>query len=135
MKRQHGRDTLPRMPSKALTFHFERRSQLGALSSTGDRGRLAALAALIAGGLTFDPDGWPIGVARDGEIEVWRSDDGAWDVWITASGELVVFPHDGAVSTNHTIQGGFELEDAVSAATRAHVCRGDDCWGCSIDRA
>ena len=68
---------------------------------------------------------------------MWRADRALWTgvAWITSSGDIVVFRDADATPTNYTVDGGFELDDIVSSATRTHVCRSEDCRGCRLEAA
>lgn len=121
----------------SIAFRFERR--VTAVELTGlDVERLRALASLRTGApVDHARPGLPLGVSADEQLEVWRGDGETWSgvAWVTEGGDLVIFAGDEAAPSNHTIQGGFELDDTVSAADRSHACRGEDCWGCAIERA
>lgn len=119
-----------------ISFGFERRFTPREASGLDHR-RLYTLASLRLARTVEEAPGLPMGVDPDEPLEAWRADGALWTgvAWVTSSGDVVVFGSDEATPSNYTIQGGFELDDTVSAAARTHVCRGDDCWGCSIDAA
>ena len=119
-----------------IRFHLERRAACSTLSGL-DRQRLLALASRRTGA-PIDPAaaGLPLGIADGEELQIWRG-EGDWSgvAWVTLGGDVVIFPGDEATPSNHTMQGGFELDDEVSAASRTHACQGADCWGCVIEQA
>lgn len=118
----------------SISFGFERRFTPREVSGLDHR-RLYALASLRTATTIAEAPGLPDGVDPDEDLEMWRADGALWTgvAWITSSGDIVVFRDADATPTNYTVEGRFELEDIVSSATRTHVCRNEDCWGCRLE--